>query len=143
MTQVPGAEGPESLHDESVLVAIALTLSSSALLGQNQDATLVNGVNGFIDVPANPSLVPATGITLEAWVFFNNAGLNPTNLYPTIARKNVGNGQEEYFMRVQGTGVLRWKIKVSATLSLTVDSPTPMPGYPRHPSRPPGAWRRP
>src|SRR5687768_15016894 len=110
-------------------LALALAFACSTLLvAQNQDALLVNGVNGYLDVPANPSLSPPAAITLEAWVFFNNSGLNPLNLYPTIARKNVAPGQEEYFFRVQGTGALRWKVKISAATSLTVDSPTPMPG---------------
>jgi hypothetical protein len=112
---------------KSAFVCIAFALCS-VLTAQNLDATFVNGVDGYIVVPASPSLAPPTAITLEAWVLFNNVGLNPTNLFPTIARKNVANGQEEYFLRVQGTGALRWKIKTGAATSLSVDTPGPMAG---------------
>ena len=73
-------------------LALALTITALPVLAQNQDATLVNGVNGYIDVPANPSLIPRRASRSKPGSFFNNTGLNPTNLYPTIARKNVAAG---------------------------------------------------
>jgi hypothetical protein len=109
----------------ALLLSLALIAENG--VGQNQDATFVNGVDGYILVPAHASLVPPAAITVEAWVVFNGAGLGPTNLYPTIIRKNVANGQEEYFLRVEGVGSLRWKIKTSAATSVIVDSPSPMP----------------
>ena len=69
-----------------VLIAL-LTLISSVMLGQPFDQYLVlNGTNGYVEIPHSASLNPASEITIEAWVLINeNPGCT------SIVGKNSGN----------------------------------------------------
>jgi hypothetical protein len=102
--------------------AIAFTLATS-LAAQNLSLSLTNGVEGGAEIPYSPQAIPATGITLEAWITYDDATLIPGWAHPTIIRQRVGGAGEAYFLRVNAmntnttrlsfviqrqTGLLEW-----------------------------------
>jgi hypothetical protein len=95
----------------------------SAPQAQNLGLQLAHGVDGYIEVPAAAPLTPSSGITLEAWVTYDDATLQPGLAWPTIVRQNLAHGAESYFMRVDAgnTSVrsLRWKVVTSAGLPVS------------------------
>jgi hypothetical protein len=82
------------------LVCLAF-LSSLPLLAQNQGVALTTGVDGGISYPFDVRMVPPTGITVEAWITYDDSTV-PTglNYWPTIARQNVNANQESWNFRV-------------------------------------------
>ncbi len=83
---------------------------------------LTTGVDGGISVPADPLLVPPTGITVEAWITFDDSTIPLNGLYywPTIVRQNIQNGQEVYNLRVS-SGIsnsrsLQWTVRAAGLL---------------------------
>lgn len=105
---------------------LALVLATVAL-GQNLGATFVSTVDSGIEVPYSPDLTPQSGITVEAWITYDDATLPAGWRYPTIARQGVnGNGSENWFLRINAnntnTKQLRWKIR-TATNEVAVNWP--------------------
>ena len=94
--------------------ALSLALACSVagtISAQNQALSVsVAPMGGYIDVPASPLLSPPS-FTLEAWMTYNDSGLPPGWIYPTIARKEFTQGLAEWFLRVDagnnGSRVLR------------------------------------
>lgn len=97
-------------HQTLFLVGAAL---ASFLPAQN-GITLTNGVDGYLEVPYAPALVPQSGITLEAWLTYDDTTLPTGWRFPTVARQNIAPGQESYFLRINagntGARTLTWKV---------------------------------
>lgn len=66
-----------------------------------QGLQLTTGIDGYVDFASSPLFNPPTGLTVEAWVTYNDATV-PTGTYywPTIVRQNVSPGQEAYILRI-------------------------------------------
>jgi hypothetical protein len=81
------------------LSALALPVAA-----QNQGIQLANGVDGGVDVPFDPLFVPPTGITVEAWITYDDSTI-PVGTYrwPTIARQNISNASEVWLFRVNAS----------------------------------------
>jgi len=81
-------------------VAAALVAASFAP-AQNQALQLVAGVDGGVTYPFDARMVPASGITVEAWITYDDTTV-PTGLdhWPTIARQNITPQQENWNFRV-------------------------------------------
>ncbi|MBK8096869.1 MAG: LamG domain-containing protein [Planctomycetes bacterium] len=91
---------------------LGATLASS-LPAQN-GITLTNGVDGFLEIPYAAAVVPQSGITLEAWLTYDDTTLPTGWRFPTVARQNIAPGQEAYFLRINagntGARTLTWKV---------------------------------
>ncbi|MBL8728418.1 MAG: LamG domain-containing protein [Planctomycetes bacterium] len=106
------------------LSALALLATLSPTPAQNMGAAFSNTVDGYIEVPYSPQVVPKSGITVEAWITYDDATLGTGYRYPTIVRQGISvGGSEDYFLRVNadniGAKILRWKV-VTATSSPTI-----------------------
>ncbi|MCU0863848.1 MAG: LamG domain-containing protein [Planctomycetes bacterium] len=104
-----------------LLTAIALGAAFAApLAAQNLGASFQATVDGYIEVPYSPQVVPASGLTFEAWITYDDSTLPTGWRFPTIARHGINAGGENWFLRVNADNIgarrLRWKI-VTATLS--------------------------
>lgn len=104
-------------------LAASFVLFATAALAPAQFALqLATGVDGGISVPADPLLVPPTGITVEAWITYDDSTIPINGLFywPTIVRQNLGNGQEVYNLRVgagsSATRRLEWIVRVGTQL---------------------------
>lgn len=84
------------------------------LAAQNVGASLTNGVDGYLEIPYNPTLVPQAGITIEAWLTYDESTLAAGWRYPTVVRQNMTPQQESYFLRVNANNnnarTLTWKV---------------------------------
>jgi hypothetical protein len=71
------------------------------LLPAQNGIQLTTGIDGGVELPYDPLFAPPTGITVEAWITYDDSTI-PTGLYywPTIARHNIGNAQEVWNFRV-------------------------------------------
>ncbi len=105
----------------ALLSTLAFTLAVATAPAQI-GLQLTTGVDGGIVIPADPLLVPPTGITVEAWITFNDSTipLNGLFYWPTIVRQNIQNGQEVYNLRVSsgntGARSLQWTVRVNGQL---------------------------
>lgn len=94
-----------------IATALFVTLPLAA---QNIGISLTNGVDGFLEIPYAPALVPQSGITVEAWLTYDDTTLPSGYRYPTVLRQNQTPQQEAFFLRVNadntGARVLRWKV---------------------------------
>ncbi|HYC76861.1 MAG TPA: LamG domain-containing protein [Planctomycetota bacterium] len=99
-------------------VASFLLVAACGAGARAQAVAFVNGVDGYVQVPAAANQAPTTGVTVEAWINYDDAGLGPGFRWPTVLRKNPHPGQEAYLLRVNasnsGARVLRWKIRTAA-----------------------------
>jgi hypothetical protein len=84
-----------------LLHLVTLALCSLPAAAQNLGLQLTNGIDGGVDLPFDARWVPPTGLTVEAWITYNDAGI-PNGLWrwPTIARQNTNPGAEVWFLRV-------------------------------------------
>ncbi len=99
-------------------LALCLVLAAATpLAAQNQCITLQNGVDGYVSVPYSPSFVPTTGITVEAWVTYDETTLQTGYTYPTIARQDINAQSETWFFRINAgqTATRRLTFKVRTT----------------------------
>ncbi|MBL8753743.1 MAG: LamG domain-containing protein [Planctomycetes bacterium] len=108
-------------------IPMAVAALATAAAAQNLGATFLNTVDGFLEVPYSPAVVPQSGITFEAWITYDDATLPTGWRYPTIMRQgNSGGGSENMFLRVDahnsGNRVLTWKV-VTATSQVNVSWP--------------------
>lgn len=103
------------MHQRLITTALLATLATPTLFAQGLALQLNTGVDGGIDVPADPLLVPPTGLTVEAWVAYNDRNI-PTGAFywPTIARQNIAPGQEVFNFRVSASNT------AARTLQFTV-----------------------
>lgn len=82
-------------------VAFASLLVFQLLTAQNQAAQFTTGVETAIEVPFDPAIVPPTGLTVEAWVTYDDTTIPTTSWYwPTIARQNIVPQHASWFLRV-------------------------------------------
>jgi len=92
---------------------------ASPLVGQNVGLRLTNGVDSYVDVPYDPTLVPRTGITVEAWVTYDDTTLGPGWRWPTILRQDSTPQVVSYMLRVEagttGATVLSWWVRTPTT----------------------------
>lgn len=111
------------------LSAVSGAIVASALLpfaaAQNVGVVFDPNVDGYIEVPYAPEVVPQAGITIEAWITYDDATTPSGWRYPTIVRQGLSvGGSEDWFLRVNadnvGARVLRWKV-VTATTSVVVN----------------------
>ena len=78
----------------------SLTLLAS-LTAQNQALELTTGIDGGVAYPFDARMVPPTGITVEAWVTYDDSTIPTGGFYwPTVARQNVTPNQESWNLRV-------------------------------------------
>jgi hypothetical protein len=95
------------------LLFVFATAAVAALPAQNQSLVLANGTTGHVDVPQAATLVPTSGITVEAWVTYNSA-LSSGWRFPTIVRMDPTPNQGSYFLRVEAgmtsANQLKWWI---------------------------------
>ncbi len=103
-----------------IALAAALTglaALSTPLAAQNAGITLSNLVDGYVEVPYSPEIVPQGGITVEAWATYDDATIGPSWRYPTILRQNGNAGQESYFLRVEAGNnnntAIRWLVQTT------------------------------
>ncbi|MGE0143460.1 MAG: LamG domain-containing protein [Planctomycetota bacterium] len=100
-------------------LAIAGLFLASALAAQGQGIVLQNGVDAHFDVPYTPELIPSGGITLEAWITYDDSTITAgTYKWPTVCRQNPTPGQESYFLRVAAANtaarVLQFKVETTS-----------------------------
>ncbi len=98
----------------------------SPLQAQNVGAAFDANVDGYIEVPYSPQVVPQSGITIEAWITYDDATLPSGWRYPTIVRQGLSvGGSEDYFLRINadniGARVLRWKVVTQTGTALQVN----------------------
>ena len=58
--------------------ALAFFLLAAAVPAQNQGIHLTNGVDGSVDYAFHPAMLPPTGLTVEAWLTYDDATLPPS-----------------------------------------------------------------
>lgn len=84
------------------LLAAAVFASFTILPAQALQTT--TGVEGYVDYASNPLFQPATGLTIEAWVTYDDSTIPTGNYYwPTIVRQNTAPQQERYALRVDAS----------------------------------------
>ena len=84
-----------------VSVLATMVVATPLLPAQNQALQLTTGVDGGVEYQFDARMVPPTGITVEAWVTYDDSTI-PTGqgYYPTIARQNISPSQESWNFRV-------------------------------------------
>lgn len=106
-----------AIHTSLGLFALAVSLSLP-LSGQNTAIDLTNGVDGLVEIPYAPQVVPQSGMTFEAWITYDDSTIPNAWTWPTIARQNQAAGAEAWFLRVQAANnnskTLRFKVKTSS-----------------------------
>jgi hypothetical protein len=102
--------------------AVTSLVLTGALSAQLAGITLSNAVDGYVEVPYSPEVVPQSGITVEAWVTYDETTLGTGWRWPTIVRQNTNAGDESYFLRVSaGTSAartIRWLVDANSTVSV-------------------------
>ncbi len=99
------------------LLALATFALSIPLLAQNTSIRLTNGVNGGAEIPYAPQMIPQSGITLEAWITYDDATIIAGWSHPTIVRQNINGGQESFFLRVQAENTRRTRLSFALRTS--------------------------
>ncbi len=103
-------------------IALLSLIVGSLLPAQNTGITLANTVDGYVEVPYSPQVVPQSGITVEAWITYDGTTLGAGWRNPTIIRQNRNAAQEAYLMRVEAEAssktVLRWLVTASSTVTV-------------------------
>ena len=83
------------------LLSFALLAIATAAPCQSVGISFTTGIDGGIDLPADPRFVPTTGLTVEAWITYDDATVPMGNFYwPTIARQNLAPNAESWSLRV-------------------------------------------
>jgi hypothetical protein len=99
------------------VAVLAALLGSAPLTAQNLGIALVNGVDGYLEIPYAPAVVPQSGITFEAWITYDDTTLGTGWRYPTLCRQNITPQQEAYFLRINANNnnarTLTWKVVTS------------------------------
>ena len=105
--------------------ALGVAIASVPLAAQNVGATFDCTVDGYLEVPYSPQIVPASGLTFEAWITYDDSTLPAGWRYPTIVRHGIAAGGENFFLRVNadnvGARVLRWKLVTTTGSQPTVN----------------------
>lgn len=100
---------------------LALGLASVALPAQNLGLRLTAGTDVYLDAPYDPTLIPRSGVTVEAWITYDDRTLPPGVRYPTIVRQNSSPGNECFVLRIEagagGNTNITWSVRTSAGLA--------------------------
>lgn len=85
-----------------LLRSLPFLLAALPALAQNQALQLTIGVDGGVEYPFDARMVPPTGITVEAWITYDDSTIPVGSLFywPTIARQNINPNQESWNFRV-------------------------------------------
>ena len=107
------------MHRTHLRAILALLASLTPTPAQNIGMAFDANIDGYIEVPYSPPVVPQGGITVEAWITYDDATLPTGWRYPTIVRQGVSvGGSEDYFLRINadniGARVLRWTVVTTA-----------------------------
>lgn len=96
---------------KNLLSVLTYSLVLVAIAPAQTGLKLTNGVVEYIDVPYDASLVPQGGVTVEAWIRYDE-NLGTGWRWPTIVRQNPAAGQESILFRVEAANsanrALRW-----------------------------------
>ncbi|MCB9868672.1 MAG: Ig-like domain-containing protein [Planctomycetes bacterium] len=107
-------------HSRSLLVAAAAVASFTTIAAAQTGLKLRNGVvpDTYVDVPYAKTLLPGTGLTVEAWVTYDGSALGSGVRWPTIVRQNTAPGSESYVLRIDAalTSIRRLKFGVRTGL---------------------------
>ena len=83
------------------LLSFALLAIATAAPSQSVGIQFTTGIDGGVDLPADPRFVPTTGLTVEAWITYDDSTVPMGNFYwPTIARQNLTPNAESWSLRV-------------------------------------------
>ncbi|MEE9125573.1 MAG: LamG domain-containing protein [Planctomycetota bacterium] len=90
------------MNKQAVLSLTAVAMLATCLPAQNLGLKLSNGAISplYVEVPYSQTLHPQTGITVEAWVTYDESTLGSGWKWPTVARQNQAAGQEAWYLRV-------------------------------------------
>lgn len=91
------------------ITILSATLLTTAICTRTLGAQLgVKFTNGgtpttqvYLEAKYSKTLIPQTGLTLEAWITYDETTLGTGYRWPTIARMNNVGGKEAYWLRVQ------------------------------------------
>lgn len=85
---------------------LATLFLSILLSAQGTGVSLTHGIDAHFDVPYSPLILPAGGLTLEAWITYDDSVI-PTGTYhwPTVCRQNPTPQLESYMVRVSASNV--------------------------------------
>jgi hypothetical protein len=96
-----------------------LALLATCLPAQNLGLKHSNSASTplYVEVPYSKTLAPPTGITVEAWITYDESTLGSGWKWPTVARQGQQAGQEAWYLRVdaaQGKNrTLTFKVKTT------------------------------
>jgi len=117
-----------STNRSVVAVAFAaMSLLPLASLRAQLGASFDPNVDGYIEVPYSPQLVPQTGVTVEAWITYDETTVPTGWRYPTIVRQGLSAQGENLFLRMNcdqdalNNRRLRWRVRTSNGVNLTAD----------------------
>lgn len=100
------------------LHTLALALLTMPLTAQGVGLRLTNGIDAYVDVPYAPTLAPRSGVTVEAWVTYDDATLGAGWRWPTIVRQNSTPQVVNYMLRIEAgqtnNPVLGWTVRTPA-----------------------------
>ena len=82
-------------------LAALSTVPLTAQLGIKIDNLTTTTAATYITVPYHKSLVPQTGLTIEAWITYDETTLATGWRWPTIARQNPNASKESFWLRIQ------------------------------------------
>ncbi|MCB9883512.1 MAG: LamG domain-containing protein, partial [Planctomycetes bacterium] len=100
-----------------LLASLALACLAVPVVAQNPACHFQQGMDNYLDVPYDPTILPQTGITVEAWVTYDSSTLGAGNRWPTIVRQNPTPQSESYMLRVDAGSTannnLRWLVRTT------------------------------
>ena len=105
----------------------ALSLLPLTSLRAQLGAAFDPNVDGYIEVPYSPQLLPQTGVTVEAWITYDETTVPTGWRYPTIVRQGLSAQGENLFLRMNcdqdavNNRRLRWKVRTTGGASFIAD----------------------
>ncbi|MFK7740666.1 MAG: LamG domain-containing protein [Planctomycetota bacterium] len=98
---------------------------STPAAAQNSALVFDSSVDGYVEIPFAAQLVPQSGITVEAWITYDDATLPTGWRFPTIVRQGIGAGGENIMLRIDADNVgereLRWAVRTQGGATTTVN----------------------
>lgn len=111
------------MNPRTSFVTVSLLALVAPAAAQNIGLRLSNGVDSYVDVPYDPTLAPRSGITVEAWITYDDASLGSGWRWPTIVRQNSTPQVVNYMLRVEAATtnnkVLGWSVRTPAGVQST------------------------
>lgn len=107
------------------LALLTVPFVLAVLPAQNVGLTFDPTVDGFVEVPYSPQTLPLSGITVEAWMTYDDSTTQTGYRYPTIIRQGIGPGGENIMLRVDADNTnqleLRWRVKTTTGATITTN----------------------